>query len=182
MSAIGTARWRTVAALSAALLAGTTLVTLSVEVAMDHVWSLLALVVAAAVVRALGAGNPRSILGLAATMLIAQPALHYLGEITATNELANHHDGQTSTLLVAAHLVLIVAVTAMIRAGEDAGHVVALGVRRLVRVLVQPVPSTSPYPAVDSPAEPPPMSYKKRQHVPQPSRRGPPVGLCSFGP
>lgn len=181
MSAVDTVRWRTVAAVSAALLAGTTVVALSLEVAMDHVWSLLALVLAAAVVRALGAGGPRSILGLAATMLVAQPALHYLGEMTATHELANHQEGQASTVLVAAHLVLFVALTSMIRAGENAGRVVALGVRRLVRVLVRPLPFPSAPRVVDPPAEPPPLSHKKRQHMAQPSRRGPPLGLCSSG-
>lgn len=176
MPAVGLGRWQAVAALSVALGLTATVINLMLPVAMDHVWALVLVAASAAVVRALGAGGARSVLGLAATMLVAQPVLHVIGEFTFVHDQGTDHGGLEGLPLIACHIVLFLALTAIIEAGEKAGRAVALGCRRLARVVhrcaVAPAPEAV---AISVPAEPPDLSHKQRERVPEPSRRGPPV-------
>lgn len=168
----GLGRRQPVVALAGALVSATIVIDVLLPVAMDHVSALVALTLAAAALRALGAGGTRSVLGLAVTMLVAQPIFHVLGESTSAHDLTTGH----GLPLIAGHLALFLALTAIIEAGERAGRAMVDGCRRLARVVsfssVTPTPDVA---AVTVPHDPPDLSHKHRERVPQPSRRGPPI-------
>lgn len=174
VSMVRVGRWQTVTALAAALAATAAIVAnLGVDTATHHVWALAVLVLSAAVLRALGAGGPRSVLALAATMLVAQPTLHIVGEITHSHELSGDHGSSTGLLVIASHLALFVFLTAIIEAGERAGRALLTGLRRLARVLVWSL-ATPERATVGALREPLDVSHKQRERAPQPRRRGPP--------
>ncbi len=179
MSGFCDSRWRTVAALATVSVALATIATLTLTIATDHVWALVVTVVAAAVVRAACAGGVTSILCLAGTMVIGQPIMHMLGELTHSHDLVADHSTFAGLVLVAFHLALFVVLTALIAAVDTAGRALVARFRRLVRIVLRMVEPLQ-HAAVKPRVEPPTRRHKQRLRARLPGRRGPPALLVAL--
>ncbi|MDD7966164.1 hypothetical protein [Actinomycetospora lemnae] len=157
-----------------------TITTVTSTLAADHVWALAIAVVAAAVVRAVCAGGVTSILCLAAAMVVGQPAMHALGELTHAHDLVtDHHSTFAGLVLVAVHVALFVVFTALIAAGDMAGRAVVARFRRLVRIVLRT--ARPPLSAAVRPGVEPPIRRPRQRLRPRlPERRGPPSVLVAL--
>lgn len=182
MPSIGVRRWLSVAAVSATVGVAALVTVLTTSVAADHLVALAGLVVVAAVARALGEGGPRSVLALAAVMLACQPLLHVLSEAT---QVGGDHvvalGGLVGVVQLLGHVTLLATVIAIVGTSERLGRLpIIAALRRLVRVLV------SPMPAMSTPAVPTgrpqaiALAHKQRECAPEPPRRGPPFRPLSI--
>ena len=174
MPGLRDARWRAVATLATVSVALGTIATLTSAVATDHVWPLVVLVVAAGVVRAACAGGVTSILCLAGTMVIGQPMIHMLGELTHSHALAANHSIVACLVLIAFHVALFVLLTALTTAGDAAVRALLARFRRLVRIVlrtVRPLEHAVTRPSVEAPTR----RHKQRLRTRLPDRRGPPA-------
>ena len=179
MSGLCDSRWRAVAALATVSVALATIATLTLTIATDHVWALVVTVVAAAVVRAACAGGVTSILCLAGTMVIGQPVMHVLGELTHAHDLAADHSTVAGLVLVAFHVALFVVLTALIAAVDTAGRALVARFRRLVRIVLRTVGPLE-YAVVRPRVERPTRRPKQRLSARLPGRRGPPALLVAL--
>ena len=181
MSGLRDARWRAVATLAAVSVALATIATLTSTIATDHVWALAILVVAAGVVRAACAGGVTSILCLAGTMVIGQPIMHMIGELTHSHALAAHHSAFACLVLIAFHVALFVVLTALTAAVDAAGRALVARFRRLVRIVLRTVGPLR-YASVTPRVGPPTRRPKVRLRARLPERRGPPAVLVALAP
>lgn len=156
----------------------------TLTVPADHLWVMGALVVAAAVVRAVGEGGPRSVLALAGVVLIAQPALHTVGELLGPEGRVVTHGGIAGLLLLASHISftalligVLVASESAARVAVSAARVAVSAMRRLLRVLIRPTRANPETEALKVVTGTPHLSHEQRARAPQPPRRGPPISL-----
>ena len=179
MSGLRDARWRAVATLATVSVALATIATLTSTIAPNHMWALVILVVAAGVVRAACAGGVTSILCLAGTMLIGQPIMHIVGELTHSHAFAAHHSTFACLVLITFHVALFVVLTALTAAVDTVGGALLGRFRRLVRIVLRTVGALQ-YNAVTPGVEPPTRRHKQRLRARLPGRRGPPALLVAL--
>lgn len=170
-------RWLTVTGLTALLAAVAALASVTSVVDADHVWVLAGLTVAAAASRACGHGGPRSVLILATLVLVMQPALHLVGELT--DDPLGHHGGLVGLLVVVSHIALSAVLVALMAAIDVAAVAVTAALRRLARFLTWPVAGTPDATATVVRCAP----GDEQAHAPsiralQPLRRGPPAVMA----
>ena len=170
-------RWLTVTALTLLLAAVAALATVTSVVDADHVWVLTGLTVAAAASRACGHGGPRSVLILATSVLVMQPALHLVGELT--DDPAGHHGGLVGLLVVVSHVALSAVLVALMAAIDVAAVAVSAALRRLARFLTWWA-TTTPDAATTvvrcAPGDE--QAYTPPVRALQPPRRGPPAVMA----
>ena len=180
MPGLRDARWRAVASLSTVSVGLATLATLTSTLAADHVWALVVAVIAAAAIRAVCAGGVTSILSLAGTMVVGQPALHMLGDVAhGEHEVVAAHSVVACVFVLALHAALFVILTALAAACDTAGRALVARFRRLVRIVVRTVGAgwhVAVRPRVESPTRRP----KERLRARLPGRRGPPAALFAL--
>ncbi len=179
MSGLRDSRWRAVATLATVSVALATIATLTSTVATDHAWALAILVVAAGVVRAACEGGVTSIMCLAGTMVIGQPIMHLIGELTHSHALAASHSVVACLVLIAFHVALFVVLTALTTACDTAGRALLARFRRLVRVVLRTVGPVQ-YDALPLRFRPPARRPKQRLSARLPERRGPPAVLVAL--
>lgn len=179
MSVVDDARWQTVIGLTSGSVALATIATVMAPIATDHVWALGIAVVAAAVVRAASAGGVRSILCLAAAMVIAQPFMHVVGGLMHPDLHLADHSTVAGLVLLAYHVALFVVLTTSAAAIDLAGGVLLARFRRLVRIALRTGPRLQ-CDAVRPRVEFPNQRHKQRLRARLPDRRGPPTSATAL--
>lgn len=179
MSVLRDARWRVVAILSTVCTGLATITTLAAPAASEHAWALVVAVVFAAVMRAACSGGVRSIVCLAGAMVVAQPAMHLVVELTHSHDFLADHTTVAGLVLVGFHVALFAVLTAVVAAGDLAGRALVARFRRLVRTALRTLTSFE-YASVRPRGEAPVRRRKQRLGACLVCRRGPPAPFAAL--